>query len=58
MGQNTTSLPAQSNPRILYDVLTFENGNKVIRVEIKKFRTPFAQELGNNGETVTYSLRA
>ena len=26
--------------------------------EIKKFRTPFAQEVGNNGETVTYSLRA
>ena len=26
--------------------------------EIKKFRTPFAQEVENNGETVTYSLRA
>ena len=26
--------------------------------EIKKFRTPFAQEVGNNGETVTYSLRS
>ena len=26
--------------------------------EIKKFRTPFAQEVENNGETVTYSLRS
>ena len=26
--------------------------------EIKKFRTPFAQEVRNDGETVTHSLRA
>ena len=32
LGQNIVSLPVQSNPRILIDLLTFENRSKVTRV--------------------------
>lgn len=32
LGQNIISLPVQSNPRILIDVLTFENRSKVTRI--------------------------